>query len=180
MAGVPFDQMQGQIWYNGEFVDWSDAKVHVLTHGLHYGSCVFEGERAYGGAIFKSREHTERLHHSASVLDFEIPYSVDEIENTLGQVAALPPSPLLSQFGPEGKRIHELAKGQDDTPLYPRMMERFIEESATLSSVETRSRHPRARISEIVRCGTREPPCSLVQIATSCKPRFCEELATCP
>ena len=80
MAGVPFDQMQGQIWYNGEFVDWADAKVHVLTHGLHYGSCVFEGERAYGGVIFKSREHTERLHNSAKVLDFEIPYSIDEIE----------------------------------------------------------------------------------------------------
>ncbi len=89
MAGVPFDQMQGQIWYNGEFVDWSDAKVHVLTHGLHYGSCVFEGERAYGGAIFKSREHTERLHHSASVLDFEIPYSVDEIEKAKRDVLSV-------------------------------------------------------------------------------------------
>ena len=89
MAGVPFDQMQGQIWYNGEFVDWADAKVHVLTHGLHYGSCVFEGERAYGGAIFKSREHTERLHHSAKVLDFEIPYSVDDIEQAKRDVLSV-------------------------------------------------------------------------------------------
>ncbi len=89
MAGVPFDQMQGQIWYNGEFVDWADAKVHVLTHGLHYGSCVFEGERAYGGVIFKSREHTERLHNSARVLDFEIPYSVDEIEKAKQDVLSV-------------------------------------------------------------------------------------------
>lgn len=89
MAGVPFDQMKGQIWYNGEFVDWADAKVHVLTHGLHYGSCVFEGERAYGGVIFKSREHSERLHHSAAVLDFKIPYSVDEIEAAKQEVLAV-------------------------------------------------------------------------------------------
>ena len=89
MAGVPFDQMKGQIWFNGEFVDWADAKVHVLTHGLHYGSCVFEGERAYGGVIFKSREHSERLHNSAAVLDFKIPYSVDEIEAAKREVLAV-------------------------------------------------------------------------------------------
>ncbi len=89
MAGVPFDQMKGQIWFNGEFVDWADAKVHVLTHGLHYGSCVFEGERAYGGVIFKSREHSERLHNSAAVLDFKIPYSVDEIEAAKQEVLAV-------------------------------------------------------------------------------------------
>jgi branched-chain amino acid aminotransferase len=89
MAGVPFDQMKGQIWFNGEFVDWADAKVHVLTHGLHYGSCVFEGERAYGGVIFKSREHSERLHHSAAVLDFKIPYSVDEIEAAKQEVLSV-------------------------------------------------------------------------------------------
>ncbi len=86
MAGVPFDQMTGKIWFNGEFVDWADAKIHVLTHGLHYASCVFEGERAYGGVIFKSREHSERLHKSANVLDFKIPYSVDEIEAAKRQV----------------------------------------------------------------------------------------------
>ncbi len=77
---VPFDQMDGQIWYNGEFVDWKDAKVHVLTHGLHYASAVFEGERAYGGAIFKLREHTERLIESGRILGFTIPYSADEID----------------------------------------------------------------------------------------------------
>ncbi len=80
MAGVPFDQMDGLIWYNGEFVDWEDAKLHVLTHGLHYASSVFEGERAYGGEIFRLTEHTERFHYSAEVLGFEMPYTVEEID----------------------------------------------------------------------------------------------------
>ena len=80
MAGVPFDQLDGHIWMNGEFVPWKDAKVHVLTHGLHYASAVFEGERAYGGEIFKLTEHTERLHESARILGFKIPYSVQEID----------------------------------------------------------------------------------------------------
>ncbi len=79
MAGVPYDQMSGQIWYNGEFVDWADAQVHVLTHGLHYASSIFEGERAYAGKIFKLQEHTERLFFSAKELGFEIPYTVEEI-----------------------------------------------------------------------------------------------------
>ncbi len=59
--GISFDQMDGHIWFNGEFVPWADARIHVLSHGLHYASCVFEGERAYEGKIFKLREHTERL-----------------------------------------------------------------------------------------------------------------------
>jgi len=80
MAGVPFDQLDGKIWFNGELVDWDKAKVHVLTHGLHYASSVFEGERAYEGEIFKLTEHTERLMYSAEVLGFEIPYSVEEID----------------------------------------------------------------------------------------------------
>ena len=80
MAGVPFDQMTGKIWFNGAFVDWSEANIHVLTHGLHYASCVFEGERAYNGEIFKLTEHTERLHASAKILDFAVPYSVEEID----------------------------------------------------------------------------------------------------
>ena len=75
MAGVAYDQLDGKIWFNGEFVAWEDAKVHVLTHGLHYASSVFEGERAYGGEIFKLNEHTERLFYSAEVLGFEIPYT---------------------------------------------------------------------------------------------------------
>ena len=76
---ISFDQRDGYIWYNGEMVPWADAKVHVLTHGLHYGSCVFEGERAYAGSIFKLNEHTERLVFSAKELGFDLPYSVDEI-----------------------------------------------------------------------------------------------------
>lgn len=75
MAGVPFDQMNGEIWYNGKFVPWEDATLHVLTHGLHYASSVFEGERAYSGEIFKLDEHTQRLHDSARILGFDIPYS---------------------------------------------------------------------------------------------------------
>jgi branched-chain amino acid aminotransferase len=65
---------------NGELVPWKDAKLHVLSHGLHYASCVFEGERAYGGMVFKSREHSERFKHSAEILDFEIPYSIAELD----------------------------------------------------------------------------------------------------
>ncbi|UYO01013.1 MAG: branched-chain amino acid aminotransferase [Devosia sp.] len=80
MAGLPMDQRDGWIWFDGELKPWKDAKVHVLTHGLHYASSVFEGERAYGGEIFKSREHTERLIRSAATLDMPFPYSVDEIE----------------------------------------------------------------------------------------------------
>jgi branched-chain amino acid aminotransferase len=80
MSVLPFDQRDGFIWLNGQLLPWADARLHVLSHGLHYGSCVFEGERAYEGRIFKSREHTERFHNSAQILDFEIPYSVDEIE----------------------------------------------------------------------------------------------------
>ncbi|MCF3640745.1 branched-chain amino acid aminotransferase [Rhizobium sp. TRM95111] len=80
MMAVPFDQLDGQIWFNGEFVDWKDAKIHVLTHGLHYASAVFEGERAYGGRIFKLTEHNQRLHQSAEILGFKIPYSVAELD----------------------------------------------------------------------------------------------------
>jgi branched-chain amino acid aminotransferase len=77
---LPFDQREGVIWYDGKLVPWKDAKLHVLSHGLHYASCVFEGERAYGGEIFKCTEHSERLRESAQWLDFEIPYSVAEID----------------------------------------------------------------------------------------------------
>jgi branched-chain amino acid aminotransferase len=77
---LPFDQREGVIWFNGEFVPWADAKIHVLTHGLHYASAVFEGERAYGGEIFKLTEHTQRLFDSAAMLDMKIPYTVDEID----------------------------------------------------------------------------------------------------
>jgi branched-chain amino acid aminotransferase len=80
-SSVPFDQLDGFIWMNGTFVPWKDAKIHVLTHGLHYASAVFEGERAYGGEIFKLDEHTQRLHESARILGFKIPYSVAQIED---------------------------------------------------------------------------------------------------
>lgn len=79
MSLIPFDDRDGVIWMDGKLVPWRDAKIHVLTHGLHYGSCVFEGERAYDGRIFKSREHAERLHKSAEMLGFKIPFSVDDI-----------------------------------------------------------------------------------------------------
>ena len=78
--GISFDQMDGHIWFNGEFVPWADARIHVLSHGLHYASCVFEGERAYEGKIFKLREHTERLFYSARELGFDIPYSIEDID----------------------------------------------------------------------------------------------------
>ncbi len=86
MSAVPMDQREGWIWYDGEFVPWKDAKLHVLTHGLHYASSVFEGKRAYGGEIFKLHEHSERLVKSAQYLDFEIPYSADEIDDICKQV----------------------------------------------------------------------------------------------
>ena len=79
MAGA-YDDRDGKIWMDGKLLDWRDANVHILTHALHYASSVFEGERCYNGKIFKSREHSERLHYSASCLDFQIPYTVDEIE----------------------------------------------------------------------------------------------------
>ena len=86
MSILPFDDRDGFIWMNGEMVAWRDAKTHVLTHGLHYGSCVFEGERAYGGKVFKSREHSERLHKSAELLGFDIPFSVDQLEAAKAEV----------------------------------------------------------------------------------------------
>jgi len=80
MSIIPFDDRDGLIWLNGEMVEWRDAKTHSLSHGLHYASLVFEGERSYGGTIFKSREHTERLRASCQMLDFDLPYSDDEME----------------------------------------------------------------------------------------------------
>lgn len=80
MTATPFHDRDGSIWYDGELVPWRDAYLHVLTHALHYASCVFEGERAYGGEIFKLTEHTERLVEGAEILGFKIPYSVAEID----------------------------------------------------------------------------------------------------
>lgn len=76
----PFDDRDGTIWYDGKMVPWRDSTCHILTHSLHYGGAVFEGERAYGGKIFKSVQHSERLHDSAKMVGYDIPYSVEEIE----------------------------------------------------------------------------------------------------
>ena len=86
MVTVPYDQRDGFIWFNGELVPWSDARIHVLTHGLHYASGVFEGMRAYGGEIFKLTEHNQRLHKSAEILDFQIPYSVADLDKAAREV----------------------------------------------------------------------------------------------
>ena len=80
MALVPFDDRDGQIWWDGKLIPWRDATLHVLSHGLHYASAVFEGERAYAGHIFKLREHTERLIASGRILGFEIPFSAEQID----------------------------------------------------------------------------------------------------
>ncbi len=81
MALIPFDDRDGTIWWDGAMIPWRDAKLHVLSHGLHYASAVFEGERAYGGTIFKLREHSERLIASGRILGFEIPYTAEQIDD---------------------------------------------------------------------------------------------------
>jgi len=87
MAGG-YDDRDGQIWMDGKLIPWREANVHILTHAMHYASSVFEGERAYNGKIFKSREHSERLKRSANMIDFEIPYTVDQIEAAKAEVLA--------------------------------------------------------------------------------------------
>ena len=79
MTLIPFDDRDGFIWFNGKLVEWRKATTHVLSHGLHYASCVFEGERSYGGVIFESEWHTKRFRESARLMDFVIPYSDEEI-----------------------------------------------------------------------------------------------------
>ena len=83
---LPFDKRSGKIWFNGEKVEWTNAKVHILNHGLHYASCVFEGERVYDGEIFKLEEHTERLFYSASRMGIKIPYSQKEINQACKKI----------------------------------------------------------------------------------------------
>ena len=79
-ALIPFDDRDGQIWWDGELIPWRDAKLHVLSHGLHYASAVFEGQRAYNGNVFRLRDHSERLVRSARILGFEIPWTLDQID----------------------------------------------------------------------------------------------------
>ncbi len=88
MATQPFDNRPGVIWMNGALVPWTEARLHLLSHALHYASSVFEGERAYGGVIFKAHEHHQRLQRSADILGFTLPYSVDEIDAAADAVLA--------------------------------------------------------------------------------------------
>ena len=83
---IPYDKKSGKIWYNNELVDWADAKIHILNHGLHYASCVFEGERVYDGSIFKLEAHTSRLFYSAKRMGITIPYSEIEINNACKEI----------------------------------------------------------------------------------------------
>ena len=86
---ISYDKREGKIWYNNDLVDWQDVKLHVLSHGLHYGSFVFEGLRVYEGQIFKLEEHTERLYHSAKRMGIKIPYSKDEINKATKKIVSV-------------------------------------------------------------------------------------------
>tara|TARA_B100000902_G_C27158016_1_gene837228 strand:- start:173 stop:1054 length:882 start_codon:yes stop_codon:yes gene_type:complete len=86
---IPYDKRSGKIWYNNNLVDWNDVKLHVLSHGLHYASCVFEGERVYDGSIFKLEEHTDRFFYSAERMGFKIPYSQNEINDACKQIISI-------------------------------------------------------------------------------------------
>ena len=86
---IPYDKRSGKIWYNKELVDWNNVKVHVLSHGLHYASCVFEGERVYDGSIFILEEHTSRLFYSAERMGMTIPYTEKEINEACNKIISV-------------------------------------------------------------------------------------------
>ena len=86
METIPYDKRSGKIWFNGELVEWKDARVHLLSHGLHYASCVFEGERVYDGEIFKLEEHTDRLFHSAKRMGIVMPYKASDINKACKEI----------------------------------------------------------------------------------------------
>jgi len=86
MEMIPYDKRNGKIWFNGQLVNWKDAQIHVLNHGLHYASCVFEGERVYDGEIFKLEEHTERLFYSAKRMGIKIPFTQSEINKACNNI----------------------------------------------------------------------------------------------
>jgi branched-chain amino acid aminotransferase len=86
MSMIPFDDRDGFIWYDGRLITWRDAKLHVLTHGLHYASCVFEGERVYNGKVFRLEDHNERLCNSARILGFEVPASMDDLATATSEL----------------------------------------------------------------------------------------------
>ena len=86
MESIPYDKRSGKIWFNGKLVEWTDAKVHLLNHGLHYASCVFEGERVYDGEIFKLEDHTERLFHSAKRMGIDMPFNAKQINDASNEI----------------------------------------------------------------------------------------------
>ena len=89
MESIPYDKKSGKIWYNGNTVNWADANIHILNHGLHYASCVFEGERVYDGEIFKLEEHTDRLFYSAIRMGIAVPYTKEEINKACKNIVHL-------------------------------------------------------------------------------------------
>ena len=89
MESIPYDKRSGKIWYNGNTVNWADANIHILNHGLHYASCVFEGERVYDGEIFKLEEHTDRLFYSAIRMGIAVPYTQEEINKACKNIVHL-------------------------------------------------------------------------------------------
>lgn len=113
---VQINQLDGVVWMNGEMVAFQDARVHILTHGLHYGSCVFEGQRAYNGTIFKLEEHTERLIFSASELGFTLPYAADEINQVCRDVLRLN-NFTNAYMRPVAWRGEEMGVSAQDTPI---------------------------------------------------------------
>ena len=88
MALIPFDDRDGWVWFDGKLTPWREARIHVLNHGLHYASCVFEGQRAYDGVVFKLNEHSERLARSAQLLGFELPYTPAEVNAATAELLA--------------------------------------------------------------------------------------------
>tara|TARA_B100000700_G_scaffold326993_1_gene440188 strand:- start:2270 stop:3157 length:888 start_codon:yes stop_codon:yes gene_type:complete len=89
METIPYDKRSGKIWYNNKLVDWKNATVHLLNHGLHYASCVFEGERVYDGEIFKLNEHTERLFYSANKMGIKMPYTQKQINDACNEIISV-------------------------------------------------------------------------------------------
>jgi len=89
METIPYDKRSGKIWFNGKTVEWKDANIHILNHGLHYASCVFEGERVYDGEIFRLEEHTQRLFHSAKRMGIQVPFSQEEINNACKKIVSV-------------------------------------------------------------------------------------------
>ena len=112
MSLVPFDDRDGVIWMDGAMVPWREAKLHVLSHGLHYASGVFEGERSYSGNVFKLREHTDRLIASGRILGFEIPYSAEQIDAACREHHDPPGHRLLGLAQPVRRRPAEPHEGR--------------------------------------------------------------------